>query len=69
MCCPVFGPRQLTASDLNGFSLLVPETAPDVKVEISGMRGTLDFRRAKDVVHAGFDAVYRDWQKLEWPDS
>jgi hypothetical protein len=63
--CPVLGDRAFGAGDLNGFALLIPETAPEVSVIDAGGR-LLDLRREPDPAHPGRHALHRPWEPLEW---
>jgi hypothetical protein len=67
--CPVLGNRPVTASDLNGFSLLVPAEAPDVVVILNGASQPLKVTRDIDPVHPDHHAVYLAWSALEWPQK
>jgi hypothetical protein len=63
--CPVRGRRAVEASELNGLAFTVPSEAPEVRLVNDGRE--LPAKRAPDPVHPGMDAVYLDWQPLEWP--
>jgi len=63
--CSVLGERSVEAGDLNGLSLLVPRTAPEVVVT-RGDAAALAVRRKADEAHAGQDVLYLPWAALEW---
>jgi hypothetical protein len=63
--CPVLGDRAFGAGDLNGFALLVPETAPEISVIDAGGR-LLNLRRDPDPANPGRHALHRSWEPLEW---
>lgn len=66
--CLVRGKRPLKETELNGLAFTVPSSAPAVEVVLSEGSGALEMSRTADPVHLGTDAVYRPWQKLEWPE-
>ncbi len=52
---------------LNGLAFVVPADAPDILV-LDSRKRPLPFRRAPDPARPGRHALYRTWQRLEWPE-
>lgn len=66
--CDIRGNGDLTYTDLNGLTLSVPSSAPDIVVTVAGRSAALPKRRAADPAWPGRDAVYLAWEPLVWPD-
>lgn len=63
--CSVLGERPVEAADLNGFSLLIPEDAPEVVVTRGG-GATLPMQRKPDEAYPGRHVLFSPWASLEW---
>lgn len=66
--CKVRGARDLEERDLNGLALTVPASAPEVQVIVARRATPLSMQRAADPATPGLDAIYLDWEELEWPE-
>jgi hypothetical protein len=63
--CSALGERPVETGDLNGLSLLVPETAPEVVV-VRGGGAIVPMQRKPDQAHPGRHVLYSPWKSLEW---
>jgi hypothetical protein len=63
--CSVLGSRPVEVGDLNGFSLLIPEDAPEVVVTLRG-GAVVTMQRKPDEAHLGHHALFSPWAPLEW---
>src|SRR5262249_50315674 len=59
----------LSAENLNGLSLTLPEKAPEGGVTIDNMSATPAFQRAPDNAVPGRHAGYLPWSPLAWPGA
>lgn len=67
MNCSAYGREHISVGDMNGLSLSVPASAPEVVVTVDGWKAPLPVRRAADRGWPGRDAVFLPWSPLEWP--
>ena len=66
--CPVLGHNPISTAEVNGLSLLVPESAPEIVVTIDGQSAPLALARTPDPSFPGYHALHRPWRALEWPE-
>jgi hypothetical protein len=66
--CDVLGWHEIGDAHLNGLSLLIPETAPEVTVVVAGRQAPLALTRTPDPTYPGCHALHRPWTALEWPE-
>jgi hypothetical protein len=64
---PGGGDRDVTQTDLNGLSLVVPDSAPEVVVTTRLRQNPLPVQRVADPAGKRIDAVYLPWSRLEYP--